>query len=96
MKEKGLKIYNDCLFGGVTSFLIVVLMQIALNAGNGGISNMVMIIILFSVISAICFTICLGIRLTLFNEKVLKLDTLAVIITALTILVYLPRFISIL
>ena len=90
MNKKSLKTYNDCLFFGTASFLIVVLLQLAANTGNVGVSNLILLILLFSGISTVSFTICLGIRIS-NKSKIFKPEVLAIVVCIIIIVAYLSK-----
>lgn len=92
--KRSLEMYNDWLRFGVISFLIAVLMEIALVNG-GARSNLSMIILLFLAISILSLTLCVGIRIT-FSKKVIAVDVAAILIMIVEFIFFLSYLIVIL
>ena len=92
--KKSLEMYNDWLRFGVISFLIAVLMEIALVNG-GARSNLSMMILLFLAISILSLTLCVGIRIT-FSKKVIAVDVAAILIMIVEFIFFLSYLIVIL
>lgn len=92
--KRSLEMYNDWLRFGVISFLIAVLMEIALVNG-GARSNLSMMILLFLAISILSLTLCVGIRIT-FSKKVIAVDVAAILIMIVEFIFFLSYLIVIL
>ena len=92
--KRSLEMYNDWLRFGVISFLIAVLMEIALVNG-GARSNLSMMILLFLAISISSLTLCVGIRIT-FSKKVIAVDVAAILIMIVEFIFFLSYLIVIL
>ena len=92
--KRSLEMYNDWLRFGVISFLIAVLMEIALVNG-GARSNLSMMILLFLAISILSLTLCVGIRIT-FSKEVIAVDVAAILIMIVEFIFFLSYLIVIL